>query len=147
MPLVSRRMSRYLAGPGSMRAAIAVIIWAMCVSVLLGGVLVWISDRSDFPHLGLGLWWALQTVTTVGYGDVVPHTPLGRVVGAVVMLSSIAFLSVLTAAITSVFVQRARHRFGEEDDMAAKLDEINRRLDRIDAALGQAMADRSPKQR
>lgn len=134
MPLVSRPMSRYLAGPGSMRAAIAVIIWAMCVSVLLGGVLVWIFDRADFPDIGTGLWWALQTVTTVGYGDVVPKTTVGRVVGAVVMLSSIAFLSVLTAAITSVFVQRARRRFGE-DDVAAKLDEISRRLDRIEDAL------------
>lgn len=134
MPLLHRRVSRYLAGPGSMRGAIAVIIWAMCVSVLLGGVLAWIFDRADFPDIGTGLWWALQTVTTVGYGDVVPKATVGRVVGAVVMLSSIAFLSVLTAAITSVFVQRARRRFGE-DDMAAKLDEISRRLDRIDDAL------------
>lgn len=134
MPLVSRRMSRFLSGPGTMRSAMAVIIWGMCVSVLLGGVLVWIVDRTDFPDIALGMWWALQTVTTVGYGDVVPTTPLGRLIGSVVMLSSIAFLSVLTAAITSVFIQRARRRFSE-DDVSDKLDEISQRLDRIEEAL------------
>ncbi|HEX3647534.1 MAG TPA: potassium channel family protein [Pseudonocardiaceae bacterium] len=134
MPLVSRRMSRYLAGSGSMRSAMAVIIWAMCLSVLVGGVIVWIFDRTDFPNAGLGMWWALQTVTTVGYGDVVPTTAFGRVIGAVVMVSSVAFVSVLTAAITSVFVQRARRRFGD-DDLPARLDEISSRLDRIDDAL------------
>lgn len=137
MPLVSRRVSRYLAGSGSMRSAIAVIIWAMCVSVLLGGLLVWVFDRVDFPNVGLGMWWALQTVTTVGYGDVVPTTALGRVVGSVVMLLSIAFLSVLTAGITSVFIQRARRRFEAGDDLTRRLDEISSRLDRIDEALRQ----------
>lgn len=137
MPLVTRRVSRYVAGSGSMRSAMAVIIWAMCVSVLLGGVLVWIFDRTDFPDVGIGMWWALQTVTTVGYGDVVPTTVVGRVVGSVVMLSSIAFVSVLTAAITSLFIERARRRhvLGQNDDLAGKLDEISRRLDRIDEAL------------
>lgn len=135
MPLVSRRVSRYLRGPGTMRGAMAVIIWGMCASVLAGGLLVWLVDRVDFPTAGLGMWWALQTVTTVGYGDVVPTTPLGRAIGAVVMLSSIAFLSVLTAAITSVFVQRARQRHGDDADLANRLAEISRRLDRIDEAL------------
>ena len=135
MPLVSRRMSRFISGPGTMRSAMAVIIWGMCVSVLAGGVLVWIVDRTDFPNVALGMWWALQTVTTVGYGDVVPTTPLGRLIGSVVMLSSIAFLSVLTAAITSVFIQRARRRYLAEDDVSGKLDEISQRLDRIEEAL------------
>lgn len=134
MPLVTRRVSRFLTGPGTMRSAMAVIIWGMCVSVLAGGVLVWVVDRTDFPNVALGMWWALQTVTTVGYGDVVPTTPLGRVIGSVVMLSSIAFLSVLTAAITSVFIQRARRRY-REDDIPEKLDEISRRLERIEEAL------------
>lgn len=137
MPLVSRRVSRFLAGPGSMRSAMAVIIWAICLSVIVGGVVVWVFDPSDFPTLGISLWWALQTVTTVGYGDVVPTTVLGRVIGSVVMLSSIAFVSVLTASITSVFIERARRRrlLGEDDDVTRKLDEISRRLDRIDEAL------------
>ena len=53
-----------------------------------------------------GGWWALQTVTTVGYGDVTPARTSGRIVAAFVMLQGIAFLAILVAAITSTFVAR-----------------------------------------
>ena len=46
--------------------------------VLVGGVIVWVFDRRDFPDLGGALWYTLQTVTTVGYGDKVPTSGLGR---------------------------------------------------------------------
>ena len=39
---------------------------------LAGGILIKLADHENFPTFGLGIWWALQTVTTVGYGDVVP---------------------------------------------------------------------------
>ena len=55
----------------------------------------------------MGLWWAVQTVTTVGYGDHTPVTVSGRLVAAFVMLVGIGFLTVVTAAITSTFVSRA----------------------------------------
>src|SRR6478752_4649019 len=45
--------------------------------------LITLLDRQEFPSLGTGLWWALQTVTTVGYGDVTPATTAGRLVGAI----------------------------------------------------------------
>jgi hypothetical protein len=47
---------------------------------LVGGLLMWIADPHNFPSVGLGVWWALQTVTTVGYGDVVPTSTAGRVI-------------------------------------------------------------------
>ena len=94
------------------------------------------------------MWWALQTVTTVGYGDVIPQTVIGRLVGAAVMLESIAFISIITAAITSTFVSRARRerlaRKGpdaaqpEDADLAEvsrRLHDIASRLDRIEGAL------------
>ena len=52
---------------------------------------------SDFPTFGTGVWWAIVTLATVGYGDVVPHTAWGRVLGAVVILIGVTFLSFLTA--------------------------------------------------
>jgi voltage-gated potassium channel Kch len=57
--------------------------------------------------VGIGLWWAIQTVTTVGYGDVAPKDVVGRVVAALVMLYGIAFIAIVTAVITSTFVARA----------------------------------------
>ncbi|HUU40197.1 MAG TPA: ion channel [Desulfatiglandales bacterium] len=52
------------------------------------------------------LWWALVTITTVGYGDVVPHSTLGRLIGIVIMFSGVVLVSLFTATIASVFVER-----------------------------------------
>ncbi len=140
--MVERRISRFLAKPASVRSTMAVIVWFMSLSVLLSGVAAWLFDRADFPDIGLGIWWALQTVTTVGYGDIVPATALGRIVGAVIMLESIAFVSILTAVITSTFVERARRqRLSNHDSesdgesLRSRLDEIVARLEAIEAAI------------
>jgi len=52
------------------------------------------------------LWWALVTITTVGYGDVVPHSTLGRIVGLILMVSGVVLVSLFTATIASIFVER-----------------------------------------
>jgi voltage-gated potassium channel len=79
----------------------------------------------------------VQTVTTVGYGDLVPESTTGRIIASVVMIGGIGFLTVITAAITSTFIENARRAFAdpETDAVAAKLDQIGVRLDGIEAAL------------
>lgn len=64
----------------------------------MGGVLVWLLDRSEYPSLATALWFALQTITTVGYGDVAPADAVGRAIGSVLMIGGVALLSVVTAA-------------------------------------------------
>jgi voltage-gated potassium channel len=91
-------------------------------------------DRRDFDTLGEGLWGAVQTVTTVGYGDVAPWSGVGRLIGAVVMVTGIGFLTVVTAAITATFVESARRRLGprHEDPLAAQLRDVAETLERIE---------------
>jgi Ion channel len=89
----------------------ATIIGAYTLGITLaGGVLARIVDPRDFDSLGTSLWWALQTVTTVGYGDVVPRSVGGRAIGAVVMLSGIGFLTVVTASVTAALIEGVRDR-------------------------------------
>jgi voltage-gated potassium channel len=127
--LLSRELTARRAG----RAIGAVTL----VMTVLSGVLMWLADRDEFPNVWLGFWWAVQTVTTVGYGDVTPTTVTGRVIATVVMLLGIAFLTVVTAAITAVFIETTRRqiRAASDEDLSARLDGIAERLERIEAAL------------
>ena len=116
------------------RAAVIIASFTLTITVA-GGVLVWLTDRHDFPSLGLGLWWALQTVTTVGYGDVAPTNTGGRVIGSFVMLSGIGFLTVITASVTAALIEAARKRSGgmSQRELSAQLREISARLSAIEA--------------
>src|SRR4051812_35092811 len=91
--------------PLTPRRASTIIATYTFVITIAGGVLACLPDRHDFHTVGSGLWWALQTVTTVGYGDVVPHRTVGRAVGTVVMLSGIGFLTVITASVTAALIE------------------------------------------
>jgi voltage-gated potassium channel len=139
-------MSRFLREPVSVRNALSVIVGATAIVVVAGGVLMWAIDHDEYPTVGRGLWLATQTVTTVGYGDVTPVHPSGRIVAAVVMFWGIAFLAILTAAITSSFVARAarERELGQEKvektadrQIDARLDDLAERLDRIEKLLSQ----------
>ena len=65
-------MEQVHADPASVRNAAYVMIIITVGIVLVGGIFVWVFDSRDFPDLGGALWYTLQTVTTVGYGDKVP---------------------------------------------------------------------------
>src|SRR5207245_6592548 len=93
-----------------------------------GGILERLVDRQEFPTIGKGLWFALQTVTTVGYGDVTPKHSDGRFIGAVVMLTGIGFLAVITASVTASLIESSRRRFVEsEGDVARRMEEVSKR--------------------
>jgi voltage-gated potassium channel len=142
--VVERRMSRFLSEPPSVRTAAGVIVTATTAVVVGGGVLMRLLDHGEYSDIWVGMWWALQTVTTVGYGDVTPKNPSGRIIAAFVMLQGIAFLAIITAAITSTFVARATKErdvahAADEDDaevrIEAQLRGIDQRLDRLENML------------
>jgi voltage-gated potassium channel len=81
---------------------------------------------STIENFGDALWWAVVTITTVGYGDRYPVTPGGRGVAFVLMLVGIGLIGVLTASIASYFVQ-------ERSDK--KADDLHQRLERIETLL------------
>ncbi len=85
----------------------------------------------SIDSLGDALWWAVTTVTTVGYGDQFPVTPAGRGIAAFLMLAGIALFGVLTANIAAFFVEQDQ----EDDSLAMKVDEVLRRLDRLEQSL------------
>lgn len=107
----------------------AVAVTTVLVTIA-GGLLMRLTDPENFPNIWTGLWWAVQTVTTVGYGDALPESLPGRIVAVVVMLGGIGFLTVTTAAITSVFVTAARHRAGEAGGQSG-LAALERRIEEL----------------
>jgi voltage-gated potassium channel Kch len=137
-------MLRFLREPPSVRRAAGVIVTATAVVVVAGGSLMRVIDHAEYSDIWVGMWWALQTVTTVGYGDVTPRHASGRIVAALVMLDGIAFLTITIAAITSTFVARAAEERevaveaqeeAAEHRIEAQLADLALRLDRVETML------------
>lgn len=131
---LDRKFARVLREPPSVRVATGVIVSATAVIVVGSGVLMWALDHHEYPNIWVGMWWALQTVTTVGYGDVSPINPSGRIIASFVMLYGVAFVTVFIAVITSIFVARAAEEHGMAEDRAEQ--RIEARLDVMDERLG-----------
>jgi len=144
---VERETSRFLQSSPTVRNAARVIVTSTVAVVIVSAAAVRIFDPHDFPNYGLSLWWALQTVTTVGYGDITPTTDVGWVVGGIVMLEGIAFLAVVTAGITSIFVARAQREIRgakepePDGDVMVALADVTARLERIEQALQRPQDD------
>ena len=86
--LVERKLNRFLRDPPSVRGAMGVIVVATVMVVVVGGALMRFIDHNEYSSIWVGMWWAIQTVTTVGYGDVTPENPAGRIVATVLMLEA-----------------------------------------------------------
>ena len=113
------------------------IVFVTTLVTVAGGVLIWLLDHREFPDLGTSLWWSLQTVTTVGYGDVTPAQTGGRIIGAVLMLQGIGFITVVAASVTASLIDQARRRRADPDDgsVSKQLERLDARLDAIESAL------------
>ena len=114
------------------------------VAVALGAAIIArLIAPEDFPTIGEALWWSIQTVTTVGYGDVAPETNEGRLVAAVLMIAGIASISLVTATISAGFVRRWQERRSDnvEGRVLDALTRIEARLDELEQRLAQPTRD------
>jgi voltage-gated potassium channel len=95
----------------SLRGRVVTYVAGSAVMLVFVGALAVLDVEQGAPDakivtLGDAVWWAMTTITTVGYGDMYPVTPIGRIVAAALMMSGIAVLGVVTASIASWLVQR-----------------------------------------
>ena len=136
-PRSDRRCAGSAAGSAAVgsgpRDAAVLIVAVWLVAVIIFGIVEHLIDDQTFPTVWLGMWWALATVTTVGYGDVVPQDPVGRVVASFLLLGGLALISVLTATITSGFVARAQRETpsSAEVELLAEIRELRARVEEL----------------
>jgi voltage-gated potassium channel len=125
--LVARRVEKKGLRP---RLAAAVIATLWLVAIVVFGITEHLINPQTFDTVWHGMWWATQTVTTVGYGDVVPDNAAGRLIASVLMIGGLSLFAVVTGVITSTFVARAQAETRSEanDPMLARMTAIETQL-------------------
>ena len=113
-------------------AYVIVVFWT--IGVVVFGIVERLVDPNTFDNVWLGMWWAIQTVTTVGYGDVVPGSTAGKVIAGFMMLGGLSLFAVVTGAITSAFVAQAQRQMAS-DPMIQKLAELTAELKALKADI------------
>ncbi len=96
------------------------------------------AKGSNIHNFADALWWAVVTVTTIGYGDHYPVSAGGRGVAVVLMLVGIGLIGVLTATVASFFIER------QSADADERLDAMQSQLDEIEGLLRQIAAQSQP---
>jgi voltage-gated potassium channel len=145
------RVARVLLATGGLRrfaarlGKVAAIAAVMLVAGSLAAYEAEHATNPGFATVGDALWWGIVTLTTVGYGDIVPHTRAGRLAGVAIMFTGVAVLGVLAGSLAELF-----HLSSESDDAepgpVGRLDEqlttLQAQLQSIEAELG-ALAARA----
>ena len=139
MPLLSeRRLERLNRAVVSGRILPYLAFVTLMVTVA-AALAVRLLARNEFESFGESLWWAAQTVTTVGYGDVIPQTAFSKFVAAFVMFFGVATVSLFTAIVTSVVMASSQERLSaappEEDPHRDVLERIEQRLAELEKRL------------
>jgi|SRR5690349_5443972 voltage-gated potassium channel len=139
-PYIERRFEQKGVRP---RVAAVVIAGLWLLAIVLFGILIRVVDPDSFDNVWLGMWWATQTVTTVGYGDYVPADTAGQIVATVLMVGGLSFFAVITGAITSAFVTaaQARRRASGSDPVMQRLDGMAADLEAVRAELARIKGD------
>jgi voltage-gated potassium channel len=116
---------RRLVRRGSLPYVLALSLFLM----VIGGLTIHALEPDVAESVGDGIWWAVTTMSTVGYGDIAPKTLPGRILAGALMVLGVATFATLTAGIASLLIH------GQETEMSAELKAISERLERIERAL------------
>jgi voltage-gated potassium channel len=118
-----------------LRAVVAIAVVAIALTVG-AAALARVVEPHTFGSFGEACWWALQTVSTVGYGDTVPVTGGGRVIASALMLLGVAFVPAVTSIVVAVLVSQLQQRSGvhaaQELEVTERLERLERRLEARD---------------
>ena len=105
------------------------ILVTIIASVTVFGFVFFVTEP-QVKSFGDGMWWALVTITTVGYGDITPMTTVGRFVASGLMFVGLGLISSVTAIISVKFIQNFVDHH-TNDDVLDKLDEMQKDLDEL----------------
>jgi voltage-gated potassium channel len=105
-----------------------------------------VADAHTYPTFGKAIWWAAQTVTTVGYGDIVPASDWGRGLAVVLMIVGIGFLTVFTASIVSVSMYKVTRAVEarQREAVLEHLMKLEAQIERVEAAVAKKGTDERP---
>ncbi|WP_203657138.1 ion channel [Demequina activiva] len=142
----------FASAKGRMRTMQAVVI-SVVLLLWIGSVAVLSAEGevedSAIDNFGDALWWAIVTVTTVGYGDFSPVSITGRIVAVIMMLLGIALIGVVTASVAAWFVSVTSGE-GDREEEQREVDrhsELQERIDRLEAKIDRLVESASDERR
>lgn len=110
------------------------LVGFLTLSIFLGLIIVPVeAGRGYFRTLEDGLWWASVTVTGVGYGDLVPVTTLGRLIGVLLQLTGVGMLGLMIGIVSDKLNHRQERIFWKRE--FNQFDELHERLDRMERQM------------
>jgi voltage-gated potassium channel len=133
----------------SLRGRVVIYVVTSAVLVLLIAALAMLDAERHNPHaniktFGDALWWAVTTMSTVGYGDRFPTTGDGRYIAAGLMLAGIALLGAVTASIAAWLIEQVRNAETEAQTATrGDIAELRAEIASLSTALAQRDADRN----
>ena len=106
------------------------ILGVLIICIISFGYVFYVAE-AQIKTFGDGIWWALVTITTVGYGDITPLTTLGRLVAGTLMFVGLGLIATVTAIVSAKFIANYVDHH-TNDDVLEKLEELEDEIEKIE---------------